>query len=134
MRVISLRHLKRKGELVKSAYCVIRLTGKNTTSEGTHTTFVRTSENDFTVDFNESFEFPLLEFQEQQGVSIEVFDKKLTRFLSEDKCVVKITLPTIFDETIFGRCSDEIVSWITLKSDSIFEDTGDIQIGFRLFN
>ena len=125
-----MRNIKRKGEKVDSLYCVVALTGDSANQESVYQSYVRTCGDDLTAIFDESFELGPL-YSMSQGISIKIFDKKITRIIADDRCIVQVTLPTINDETKFGRY-EEIVSWITLSSETMFDDTGDIQIGFKL--
>ncbi len=111
-------------------YCVVSLTGDSVPMSGTHSTYVRSCDSEFRATFNESFTLgPLVSMS--QGVSIKLFDKRIGRILTDDKCVAEAILPTLSDISVFGQ-TEEKINLISLKSDSLFEDTGDIQIGFML--
>ena len=129
-RVISIRNLKRKGEKVDSVYCTISLIGSEAFDSGSYKTYVRSGDRDLTVNFNEKFELkPLSSLS--QGIVIKVFDKKLARVTTADKLIVETVIPDLRSQLCVGR-DQEVVSWIEMSSDGMFEDTGDIQIALQL--
>jgi hypothetical protein len=106
------------------------LTGDNVGQDSVYKSYVRTCGDDLTAVFDESFELGPLNSM-SMGLSIKIFDKKITRIIEDDRCIVETVLPAIRDESKFGR-TEEIVSWITLSSETMFDDTGEIQIGLKL--
>ena len=129
-RIISVRNLKRKGKKVDSVYCTVSLIGSESYDSGSFKTYVRTEKDDLTAIFDDKFELgPVMSLS--QGIVIKVFDKKLARIVTADKLIVEHTIPNLRDISSVGR-GVEVVQWIELSSDSMFEDTGEIQIAFQL--
>lgn len=130
VKIISARNVKRKGAKVDHVYCVVSLVGDSVSVDGTHSTYVRSCNGEFCATFDESFTLgPLVSMS--QGISIKLYDKRIGRILTDDKCIAETILPTLSETAVFGQ-TEEKISWISLKSDSLFEDTGDIQVGFLL--
>jgi hypothetical protein len=129
-RIISVRNLKRKGKIVDSVYCTLSLVGSEAYDSGTYKTYVRTGNDDFTAKFDEKFELgPLMSLS--QGLVIKLFDKKLARLVTADKLIAEYTMPDLRDELFVGR-EGEVVRWIELSSEGMFEDTGEVQIALQL--
>lgn len=129
-RIISVRNLKRKGQKVDSLYCTVTLVGYESFDGGFYKTYVRSGQSDLTAAFNEAFELrPLVSMS--QSIVIKVFDKKLTRVTTSDKLIVEATITNLRNISIIGR-DHEVVNWIEMSSDGMFDDTGDIQIGLQL--
>lgn len=113
-----------------SVYCTVTLLGSEAYDNGSYKTYVRSGNSDFTASFNEKFELkPLSSLS--QGIAIKIFDKKLARLMTADKLIVEAVIPDLRNLSIVGR-GEEVVSWIELSSDGMFEDTGDIQIALQL--
>ena len=129
-RVISVRNLKRKGQKVDSVYCTLSLLGSEAFDHGSYRTYVRSGKDDLTASFNEKFELgPLNSLS--QAITIKVFDKKLTRVVTSDRLIVEGVIPNLRNESLVGRDA-EVVQWVELDSEGMFEDTGEIQLVLQL--
>lgn len=125
-----MRNLKRKGHKVDSLYCTLSLIGSEAFDHGSYKSYVRSGNDDLTASFNEKFDLgPLNSLS--QTIAIKLFDKKLARVVTSDKLIVEGLIPNLRDETFVGRGS-EVVRWIELDSEGMFEDTGEIQLALQL--
>jgi hypothetical protein len=129
VHIMRARNVTRKSYVPDSVYVTLSLIGGVITKSSSYSTYTRSCEKDGSAVLDETAVLtPLASID--QVIVIKLFDKKITRLVGSDKLIASLNIP-IADASVVGHKA-EIVSWVTLKTDAMYSNTGEIEVGIKL--
>lgn len=129
VRIIRVRKVTRKSAVPDSVYVSASLAGGPICDSSTYTTYTRSCEKDGTAVLEETALLtPLTSLG--QTIVLKLFDKRITRIVGSDKLIASMSIP-LAETSLVGR-KTEVVSWATLRSDAMYSNTGEVEVGIKL--
>jgi hypothetical protein len=129
VHIIRARNVTRKSTVPDSVYLTASLVGGVLSKSSSYSTYTRSCEKEGTAVLDETAVLtPLASIE--QSILIKLFDKRITRIVGSDKLIASISIP-IADASVVGRKA-EIVSWFTLRTDAMYSNTGEVEVGIKL--